>query len=62
MKSRDKEQVMEENTIHHNKEPSPTISAKVMNNSQVVQDDVSDNSDGVVENKGGDLYWVCLRR
>ena len=56
MKSRDKEQVMEENTIQQNKEPSSSISAKVMNNSQVVQDDVSDNSGGVVGKKGG----ICI--
>ena len=54
MKSRDNEQVMEENTIQQNKEPSSSISAKVMNNSQVVQDDVSDNSGvGSGNNKGG---------
>ncbi|GJS77776.1 RNA-directed DNA polymerase, eukaryota [Tanacetum coccineum] len=58
-KSRDKEHVMEENTIQQNKEFSPSISAKVMNNSQVVQDDVSYNSGGGSEKKkGGSVLGV----
>nr|GEY38350.1 RNA-directed DNA polymerase, eukaryota [Tanacetum cinerariifolium] len=58
VKSRDKEQVMEENTIQQNKEFSPSISAKVMNNSQVVQDDVLYNSGGGVLGNKAKKEWV----
>ncbi|GJU32050.1 RNA-directed DNA polymerase, eukaryota [Tanacetum coccineum] len=56
---RDDVHVMEVNTSQRSKEFSPSISAKVMNNVQVVQEEISYNSGGGSEkNKGGSVLGV----